>query len=82
MSKIEVADKTAEDLADRAKRLGMSVADLVDAMASQFISDADSVFDLTDEQMEQIRRNVEDPAPSVPHDQVVASIDRLIARKK
>jgi hypothetical protein len=79
---INLADATAADLARQAKRLGISVDELVEAMAGQFLSDRGVVFDLTDAQIAQIRRNLNDPAPSIAHDEVIAEIDRVLAAKK
>ena len=82
MSTIEVKDRTARELEQQAKLLGMSVADLVEAMADQFVAGQGQVFDLTDEQMDEVRRSIEDPSPSIPHEQVMAEARRIIADRR
>ena len=47
-------------------------------MADQFISDSGPVFELTEEQIAQIRLSMNDPSPSLPHDQVMSEMDRLL----
>jgi hypothetical protein len=49
-------------------------------MADQFINDSGPVFELTDEQIAQIRLSADDPSPSLSHDQVMSEMDRLLDR--
>jgi antitoxin component of RelBE/YafQ-DinJ toxin-antitoxin module len=82
MLTIEIADATAADLARQAKQLGMTVDDLVEAIATQYLNDAGGVVDLTDEQMEQIRQSLADPRPSISHEDVMARLDDILTARK
>ena len=78
MRTIEVADRTAHDLELQAKACGLSVSELVELMADQFLTDRGPVFELSDDQIAQIKRNMDDPRPSIPHEQVMAGVARLL----
>jgi hypothetical protein len=82
MSTIEVKDRSAREIEQQAKILGMSVAELIEVMADQFIAAQGQAFDLTDEQMEEIHASIEDPAPSIPHEQVMTEARRIVAGRK
>lgn len=82
MITIEVADRTARELEQQAKSLGMSVAELVEAMADQFVTYQGQVVDLTDAQLDEIRASIDDPSPSVPHEQVMAEAKHVVAGRK
>lgn len=76
---IELTEPTASGLADVAGKLGLSVSQLVGEIADQFLADQSPVFELTDGQIEDIRRSMADPRPGIPHEEVMARARRIIA---
>ena len=79
---INIADSTASELKRQAKALGMSVDELIEMLADQFLTDTGPMIDLTDAQMEEIRLSIEDPSPTIRHDQVMAEAKRILAKRK
>lgn len=78
MLTIELPDRTADDLAREAAELGLTVGQLVEAMTDQFLVDRSPIFELTEDQIEQIKQSMNDPRPSVPHEEVMARARRIL----
>lgn len=79
---ISIPDVTAQALSRQAKTLGISVDELMALIADQFLSDKGRAFDLTDEQMDEVRSSLEDPSPSITHETVMAEARRITSGQK
>lgn len=79
---VELAERTASGLADVARELDLSISQLIEAIAGQFLADQSPVFALTESQIAEIKHSIDDPRPSIAHEDVMARARRIIAGEK